>query len=189
MDPAISHKRTYSSMEPELVEHEELTPEATVSERTSESVTPTHVLLIHLNALLSSAKAITRTVHRTIEEALGHRTVPLITDEAIIRAFSKRYLIDEILAQLGIDNLTQEEFIHLSECYPRIYKNEGLPLVSLASHARELLEEVKRQNNIAFAVVSNNPPNAQILLIRLGIGGLVDWVRTESRHLPWLSLS
>ncbi|KAG7287440.1 hypothetical protein NEMBOFW57_006951 [Staphylotrichum longicolle] len=146
------------------------TPEATSSPR---------VLLLHLNALLSCRDATTRTIHRTIAEVLHANDIPELSDEAILLAFSKSPRVVEIISHLGIRDLSIDEHRRLLECYPRIFARDGFPLVYLAPHASEFLENAKRLG-ILIAVMSNNTTTATTLLENLGVAHLVDKILPTS---------
>ncbi|KAK4151014.1 hypothetical protein C8A00DRAFT_17528 [Chaetomidium leptoderma] len=163
---AIGHKRSHSSVDSEFA-----VPKAATSDATRP-----RALIIHLNALLSAKRAITSTIRKTIVEALPDRYIPEMTDEAIVRAFSKTPCIQKILDFLDIRELTPEELADVSKVYRRIYISHGIPLVTLAPHAKEFLEDVKRQGDIELAVMSHNPPLGAHMLRRLGVNELVDTI-------------
>lgn len=181
------HKRARSSTEPEVV-----AIEATPSMATgSANAVPKYVLVMHLNSILDSKDAVICTIRETIAEVFTHRDVPEVTDEAILRAFSKMPILFEILDHLGIADISQEEHDCVIDAYSRVYSDTGLPRIQKASGAVEFLEEVKRRKDVALAVMSNNPEKAVMLLSQLGMGELVDTVRnpTTFEHISHPSLS
>ncbi|KAK4044125.1 hypothetical protein C8A01DRAFT_31727 [Parachaetomium inaequale] len=167
--PTIGHKRTHSDMESEAAP-----PETTAPKQSPQS--PPRVLLLHLSALLSCKQAIIHTVRAIVPHVLPDNDIPVFTDEDVLRAFSKTPIVNKLMCELAKRNLTPEENARLVERYPRIYYQVGVPLLTLAPHAKELLEAVKRRGDIALAVVSSNPDKAVPTLITLGVGHLVDTV-------------
>lgn len=172
--PTNGHKRSYSALY-----SDPKTPEATSSPR---------VLLLHLNALLSCRDATTRPIRRTIAEVLPTNDIPELSDKAILLAFSKSPRVVEIISHLGIRDLSIDEHHRLLECYPHIFAREGFPLVCLAPHASEFLENANRCG-IPIAVMSNNTTTATTLLENLSVAHLVDKVRSRSRLRTNLSRS
>ena len=164
--PTNGHKRSYSTLYSDLA-----APEAIPSPR---------VLLLHLNVLLSCRHATTRTIRRTIAEVLPAYSILEFTNEAILLAFSKSPRVAEIISHLGIRDLSIDEHRRLLECYPRIFARDGFPLVYLAPHAKEFLENANGCG-LPIAVMSNNTTTATTLLVNLGVAHLVDKVRSHSR--------
>jgi hypothetical protein len=173
------HKRTRSSTEPEVVAAE-ATPNVTPKASGSATAASKHVLIMHLNSLLDCKDATISTIRNTMAEAFANRHLPEPTDEAILCAFSKSPIVFEILAHLGIPNISQEEHDRVIEAYPRIYSLQGQPRIERAFGAVEFLEEVKRRGNISLAVMSNDPQRAAELLGTLGMGELVETVLTHN---------
>jgi hypothetical protein len=166
------HKRTRSSTEPEVV-----AAEATPKASGSATAAPKHVLIMHLNSLLDCKDAAISTIRDTLAEVFANRNLPEPTDEAILCAFCNSPIFFDILAHLGITNISQEEHDRVIEAYPRIYSLTGQPRIQKALGAVEFLEEVKRREDIALAVMSNDPQRAAELLGNLGMGELVETVR------------
>ena len=152
----------------------------------SKEVPHTKVLLLHLNVLLSFKDATTRTLRAAISEVLPAADTPELADEAIWLAFFKSPALMEILKHLGIRDLTPEENSELHDCYPRVFAQEGWPLIQLAPHAREFLSEVKQRDDISLAVMSNNLGKAAGLLDRLGVSDLVEAVVRSFPCIPHL---
>jgi phosphoglycolate phosphatase-like HAD superfamily hydrolase len=168
------HKRTRSSTEPEVV-----AAEATPKASGSATAAPKHVLIMHLNSLLDCKDAAISTIRDTLAEVFANRNLPEPTDEAILCAFCNSPIFFEILAHLGITDISQEEHDRVIEAYPRIYSLTGQPRIQKALGAVEFLEEVKRREDIALAVMSNDPQRAAELLGNLGMGELVETVRNS----------
>jgi hypothetical protein len=156
--------------------------------------TPIRALLLHFNTVTYSKQAICHSIRKTLSTVLPAADIrqPL-SDEHIAEAFAKSPLIDSIARDLALRDLTGLETAHLAECYPRIYFEEGAPLVRLASGAEEFLKDVaalrKRLEDdnegndvggskmkMAVAVLSNNHVMAEDMLGRLGVRELVDAV-------------
>ena len=176
----IGHKRAHSA-----VESEGAPAEATAPKQTTQP--PPRALLVHLSTLLSCKKAIVHTVRAAVPQVLSSDDIPVFTDEDVLRAFSKSPIVNELMSELAKRDLTPDEVARLRECYPRIYYQVGAPLLTLAPHAKELLEAVKRRGDIALAVISSNPDEAVPTLITLGVGHLVDTVSTITITLVGLS--
>jgi FMN phosphatase YigB (HAD superfamily) len=138
---------------------------------------------MHLNSLLDCKDAAISTIRDTLAEVFVNRNLPEPTDEAILCAFCKSPIFFEILAHLGITDVSEEEYDRVIEAYPRIYSLTGQPRIKKAPGAVEFLEEVKRREDIALAVMSNDPQRAAELLGNLGMGELVETVRnSQSLH-------
>jgi phosphoglycolate phosphatase-like HAD superfamily hydrolase len=131
---------------------------------------------MHLNSLLDCKDAAISTIRDTLAEVFANRNLPEPTDEAILCAFCNSPIFFEILAHLGITDISQEEHDRVIEAYPRIYSLTGQPRIQKALGAVEFLEEVKRREDIALAVMSNDPQRAAELLGNLGMGELVETV-------------
>jgi hypothetical protein len=169
--PIIGHKRTHSEVDSDGASADAPAPKQTTR-------APPRVLLVHLSTLLSCRQAIIHAVRATVPQVLLDTDIPEFTDEDVLRAFSRSPMLSRFLYKLAGRKLTPNEEARLRDCYPRIYYQVGAPLLTLAPHAKEFLEAVKRRDDIALAVISSNPTEAVETLIKLGVGRFVDTVST-----------
>ncbi len=164
--PAIGQKRAYSAVDTDIP-------------------APKKVILLHLNVILSSKKAIAHTLRRAISSALHTVDTTEVTDDAISLAFSKSPALKEILEHLGIRDLIPEKNSELHDCYHGVFVQEGCAMIQLAPHAKEFLSEAQQRDDISLAVASNNLGKATEILNNVGLRGLVD--RLVRTYQPPLS--
>lgn len=138
------------------------------------------LVMIHSDAILDGRKAVTYTFQQVFSIMKPDCKPP--SEAAILSALTESPRLESVYQALGCGHLTSLDQISWFTRHRNIFMNEARGMLEIYRDVKPFLQELKRQN-IATIVLTSHKPEAEEVLEKHGMKGLVGMILDDADKL------